>query len=93
MTIARATTRSPWQMSRTRNLTRSHDLSLLSIARLTGKVAPHRQRPNRDSRTREYLTRAEVEQLLKAAGAAGRRGARDRPLSLPDSGSSQFEIQ
>ena len=49
---------------------------------INGKVAPPRRRPNRDSRTREYLTPAEVEQLLEAAGAAGRYGARDRTLLL-----------
>ena len=49
---------------------------------VNGKVAPPRRRPNGDSRSREYLTAAEVEQLLEAAGAAGRYGARDRTLLL-----------
>jgi len=47
-----------------------------------GKVAPPRRRPNRESRTREYLTPSEVERLLGAAGAAGRHGPRDRTLLL-----------
>lgn len=49
---------------------------------VNGKVAPPRRRPNCDSRTREYLTPSEVEQLLEAAGTTGRYGARDRTLLL-----------
>ena len=37
---------------------------------------------NLDRRTREYLTPAEVEKLLQAAGQVGRHGARDRTLLL-----------
>lgn len=47
-----------------------------------GKVAPPRRRPNRESRTREYLTSSEVERLLGAAGTSGRHGPRDRTLLL-----------
>ena len=32
-----------------------------------GKVAPPRRRPNRDLRTREYLTPTEAERLMAAA--------------------------
>jgi len=49
---------------------------------VNGKVAPPRRRPNRESRTREYLNPAEMERLLDAAGSSGRHGARDRTLLL-----------
>jgi type 1 fimbriae regulatory protein FimB/type 1 fimbriae regulatory protein FimE len=45
-----------------------------------GKVALPRRRPNRELRSREYLTAAEVEQLIAAVGAAGRHQGRDRTL-------------
>ncbi len=43
---------------------------------------PPRRTSNLDRRTREYLTPAEVEKLLQAAGQVGRHGARDRTLIL-----------
>jgi integrase len=43
---------------------------------------PPRRQSNLDRRTREYLTPAEVEKLLQAAGQVGRHGARDRTLIL-----------
>ena len=43
---------------------------------------PPRRQSNLDRRTREYLTPAEVEKLLQAAGQVGRHGARDRTLLL-----------
>src|ERR1035437_8045985 len=43
---------------------------------------PPRRQSNLDRRTREYLTPAEVEKLLQAAGKVGRHGARDRTLIL-----------
>src|SRR5688572_30758451 len=47
-----------------------------------GKVSgPPRRQPNRALRTREYLTAAEIERLLKAADQ-GRYGHRDRTLVL-----------
>jgi site-specific recombinase XerD len=46
---------------------------------VNGKVPPRRQ-PNRASRSREYLTRDEVDQLIAAVGAARRYGSRDRTL-------------
>jgi integrase len=49
---------------------------------VNGKVAPPRRRPNRDLRTREYLTPAEAERLMAAAAASGRHGRRDRSLLL-----------
>lgn len=45
------------------------------------KVAPPRRKPNRVTRTREYLTPSEIEALLEAA-ATGRHGHRDRTLLL-----------
>jgi type 1 fimbriae regulatory protein FimE len=48
---------------------------------VSGKVTPPRRKSNRDSRTREYLTPAEIEKLLEAA-ASGRYGHRDRTLLL-----------
>ena len=46
-----------------------------------GKVTPPRRKSNRESRTREYLTPAEMETLLESA-ASGRYGNRDRTLLL-----------
>jgi type 1 fimbriae regulatory protein FimE len=43
---------------------------------------PPRRQSNLDRRTREYLTRAEVEKLLQASSKVGRHGARDRTLIL-----------
>ncbi len=43
---------------------------------------PPRRTKNLDRRTREYLTPAEVEKVLKASGQVGRHGARDRTLIL-----------
>jgi type 1 fimbriae regulatory protein FimE len=48
---------------------------------VNGKVIPPRRKSNRESRTREYLTPAEIEKLLEAA-ASGRYGHRDRTLLL-----------
>lgn len=47
-----------------------------------GKVGPPRRRPNSEVRPREYLTPAEVERLMEAAGQIGRHGHRDRSLIL-----------
>lgn len=47
-----------------------------------GKVRPPTRVPNRDRRTREHLTPAEVEKLLTAAGQIGRHGHRDATLIL-----------
>jgi len=49
---------------------------------VNGKVAPPRRRPNKDTRSREYLSPTEMERLLDAARASGRHGARDRALLL-----------
>ncbi len=43
---------------------------------------PPRRTSNLDRRSREYLTPAEVEKLLKASSQVGRHGARDRTLLL-----------
>ncbi|MCP4571754.1 MAG: tyrosine-type recombinase/integrase [bacterium] len=43
---------------------------------------PPRKPKNADVRSREYLTPAEVEQLLAAAGRVGRHGHRDKTLIL-----------
>jgi type 1 fimbriae regulatory protein FimE len=48
---------------------------------VNGKVTPPRRKSNRESRGREYLTPAEMETLLEAAGF-GRYGQRDRTLLL-----------
>lgn len=47
-----------------------------------GKVVPPRRVPNRERRTREYLTPDEVEKLMTAAGRLGRHGHRDATLIL-----------
>lgn len=47
-----------------------------------GKVALPRRRPNRELRTREYLTPAEAEWLIAAAGASGRYQGRDQTLVM-----------
>ena len=46
-----------------------------------GKVPPLR-RPNKDLRSREYLTAEEVHQLMTAARSVGRHGYRDSTLIL-----------
>ena len=46
---------------------------------VNGKVARPRRRPNRELRSREYLTSSEVEQLIAAAGG-GRYKGRDQTL-------------
>ena len=47
-----------------------------------GKVALPRRRPNKELRTREYLTPAEAERLIFAAGASGRYQGRDQTLVM-----------
>src|SRR5262249_292790 len=49
---------------------------------LNGKVAPPRRVANRDRRSREHLTPAEVDALIAAAGRLGRHGHRDATLIL-----------
>jgi site-specific recombinase XerD len=56
------------------------DLRLVSPATVNRTVAPRRQ-PNRDLRTREYLTEAEVDRLMKAA-TRNRWGHRDSTMVL-----------
>lgn len=46
------------------------------------KVATPRRKPNRELRSREYLTPAETDRLIAAAAASGRYGARDQTLLL-----------
>ncbi len=48
---------------------------------VNGKVPPRRI-PNKQRRTREYLTEREVDQLIDAARKAGRYGHRDATLIL-----------
>jgi type 1 fimbriae regulatory protein FimB/type 1 fimbriae regulatory protein FimE len=55
-------------------------LRLVTPATLKRTVAPNRP-PNRDLRTREYLTEAEVERLIKATGG-NRYGHRDATMIL-----------
>ena len=62
---------------------KSH-LALVSPATENGTVAkrrPPKRRRNAEVRAREYLTNAEVEQLIKAAGD-NRRGHRDATMIL-----------
>lgn len=47
-----------------------------------GKVTPPRRVSNKDRRSREYLTTAEVDQLMDAASHIGRHGHRDATLIL-----------
>lgn len=47
-----------------------------------GKVVPPRRVPNRERRTREHLTPAEVAALIAAAGRLGRHGHRDATCIL-----------
>ncbi|MGC1740977.1 MAG: hypothetical protein WA754_00150, partial [Pseudolabrys sp.] len=55
-------------------------LRLISPATVNRTVRP-RRRPNGDSRTREYLTEAEVERLMNAA-KGNRWGHRDATMIL-----------
>ena len=55
------------------------NLRLVSPHAVIGTVPPRRV-PNAELRTREYLTEAEVERLIKAANA-NRNGAARRELS------------
>jgi type 1 fimbriae regulatory protein FimE len=47
-----------------------------------GKVTPPRRRPNKELRTREYLTPTETDALIAAAGASRRHGRRDQALLM-----------
>jgi type 1 fimbriae regulatory protein FimB/type 1 fimbriae regulatory protein FimE len=49
---------------------------------VSGKVRPPTRRPNRATRTREFLSEDEVDRLLKAVSAGTRYGGRDRTLLL-----------
>jgi len=49
---------------------------------VNGKVSPPRRVPNRERRSREHLTPAEVEALIEAAATLGRHGHRDATLIL-----------
>jgi type 1 fimbriae regulatory protein FimB/type 1 fimbriae regulatory protein FimE len=66
-------------MIRTEIMTKSH-LKLVSPATVNRTVRPRRP-PNADLRTREYLTEAEVERLMKAA-TRNRWGHRDATMIL-----------
>jgi type 1 fimbriae regulatory protein FimE len=48
----------------------------------SGKVRPPVRKPNRATRTREFLSQDEVDRLMEAVGAGTRYGARDRTLLL-----------
>ncbi len=49
---------------------------------VNGKVNPPARQKNADRRSREHLTHAEVDKLMKAAGATGRHGHRDATLLM-----------
>jgi len=51
-------------------------------AEKTAKFSPPRRRPNAESRTREYLTVAEVREVRDAARSSGRNALRDGLLVL-----------
>jgi site-specific recombinase XerD len=51
-------------------------------AEKTAKFEPPRRRPNAESRSREYLTLAEVRKVRDAARSSGRNGLRDGLLVL-----------
>ena len=67
-----------------KSMAKSH-LALVTPATVIGTVEPHRRPPKRvrnaDVRAREYLTNAEVDRLIKAAGA-NRNGHRDATMVL-----------
>jgi len=44
------------------------NLKLVTPAYVKGTVAPPRRKPNAELRSREHLTEAEIERLMKAAG-------------------------
>jgi hypothetical protein len=59
-------------------------LALVAPTTVNGTVQPRRppkHRPNADTRAREYLTNAEVQKLMKAAGD-NRNGHRDATMVL-----------
>ena len=61
---------------------RKHSLKLVTPTTLNGSVVsnpPPRRLPNSEVRSREYLTEAETEQLIAAAGA-NRHGHRDATM-------------
>lgn len=59
-----------------------HRLTGNEIRDEEGKNLPPRRVPNRAVRSREYLTSAEVEKLIRAARRVGRHGDRDATLIL-----------
>ena len=73
-------------MGKSRTATPSNIIRLRASGRGTpttvnGKVPPRRT-PNRDRRSREYLTASEVQALMDAARKTGRHGHRDATLIL-----------
>jgi type 1 fimbriae regulatory protein FimE len=64
------------------NVVRSRATSRSRPTIENGKVHPPTRRPNRERRSREHLTPAEVEKLMEPAGHLGRHGHRDATLIL-----------
>jgi type 1 fimbriae regulatory protein FimB/type 1 fimbriae regulatory protein FimE len=64
------------------NVVRLRDHARAAPTTENGRVAPPRRVPNKERRTREHLTPAEVEKLMAAAGKVGRHGHRDQTLIL-----------
>jgi integrase len=63
---------------------RKRHLALVTPSTVYGTVdakGPPRRRPNAEARSREYLTQAEVERLIEAAGG-NRNGHRDSTMTL-----------
>jgi len=73
-------------MGKSRTATPSNIIRLRAAGRgapntLNGKVPPRRT-PNKERRSREYLTASEVQALMDAARKTGRHGHRDATLIL-----------
>src|SRR5437868_2847700 len=72
----------PCLNGRVKMVRQSKDVALKTIRRNieNGKVLPPKRLRNAERRSREHLTPAEVEKIVKAAGRVGRHGHRDATL-------------
>lgn len=70
------------EQARTNNIVRLRAAARTTPNTENGKVTPPRRVTNKARRSREYLTPAEVERLMGAAGRLGRHGHRDATLIL-----------
>ena len=69
-------------MSRSSNVVRLRVPSKATPNIENGKVNPPSRKPNKEVRSREYLTGDEVQRLMVAAKSLGRHGHRDATLIL-----------